>query len=231
MPWLVHVLTASGALLAWLALEAAVRSDYRAAFAWLGVATVIDAVDGWLARLVQVKDRVPAIDGARLDDIVDYLTFVFVPAWIVSQASLVPAAWILTVVAAMLLSSAYGFSQIRAKTSDFFFTGFPSYWNIVVLYLFALGWPPPVNGAVLLALAVLVFVPIGYIYPSRTPVLRTLTIVLSVVWGIACVGIIAYLPEPPRLLVWASLLFLLYYVVLSVVLHLRRAVDSHGARP
>ena len=82
----------------------------------------------------------------RLDDIVDYLTFVFVPAFMVGWWHLVPPAWSAAVIAAMLLSSAYGFSQTQAKTSDCFFTGFPSYWSIVVLYLYALRLPAPVNG-------------------------------------------------------------------------------------
>jgi phosphatidylcholine synthase len=222
VPWLVHLLTASGVLLAWWALEATIRSDYRLAFTWLGIATVIDAVDGWLARLARVKERIPAIDGARLDDIVDYLTFVFVPACIVGRSGLVPTPWIPLIVALILLSSAYGFSQTNAKTTDYFFTGFPSYWNIVVLYLWVLDWPPLVNGLVLIWLSAAVFYPIGYVYPSRTPILRTTTIVLASLWAVACAVIIWQLPDPPRVLVQTSVLFPIYYFVLSVALHRRR---------
>jgi phosphatidylcholine synthase len=223
MPWLVHLLTASSAVFAFLALAASVAGDLRQAFAWLALTTAVDAVDGWLARAVRVKERTPGLDGARLDDIVDYLTFVFVPAWIVASAGLVPAGWALPVVAAMLLSSAYGFSQTDAKSTDYFFTGFPSYWNIVVLYLVATGLAPVVNAVVLLGLAVLVFVPIAYVYPSRTPTLRGLTVGLGVLWALAALAIIWQLPAPSPWLVYGSLLYVVYYVALSLVLHARRA--------
>ena len=222
VPWLVHLLTASGAVLAWLALDATVGGRPREAFLWLAVSIAIDSVDGWFARLARVKERVPGVDGARLDDIVDYLTFVFVPAFMVGWWHLVPSAWSAAVIAAMLLSSAYGFSQTQAKTSDCFFTGFPSYWSIVVLYLYALRLAPPVNAVVLLGLAALVFVPIGYVYPSRTPTLRGLTVALGLVWGAATVALIFVLPDVPVWLQVVSLAYPVYYVMLSLALHLRR---------
>ena len=127
LPWLVHALTPSGAFLAYLALVAIIAGDLRAAFLWLTATTVIDAVDGMLARLARVKEHASLLDGARLDDIVDYLTFVFVPAFAIQHVGLLPAGaieWL--VVAAILLSSAFGFSRQDAKTADHFFTGFPS---------------------------------------------------------------------------------------------------------
>lgn len=222
MPWLVHLLTASGAVLAFLSVTDAVAGDYRRAFAWLALSTAIDSVDGALARAVRVKERLPGVDGARLDDIVDYLTFVFAPAVIVARADLLPAGWGLPVASAMLVASGYGFSQTNAKTSDCFFTGFPSYWNIVVLYLFVLGLPPLANAALLLGLAVLVFVPIGYVYPSRTPALRTLTLLLATTWALLVMVMIWRLPQPPRWLVLATLVFPAYYFGLSLVLQARR---------
>jgi len=222
MPWLVHVLTASGAVLAFLAVLDAMAGDYRRAFLWLAASTAIDSVDGALARAVRVKERLPGIDGARLDDIVDYLTFVFAPAIVVVRADLVPAGWGVPLAGAMLLSSAYGFSQSNAKTSDYYFTGFPSYWNIVVLYLFVLGLPRGVNAAVLAGFSILVFVPIGYIYPSRTPALRTLTLVLGTMWAVLVVWTIWALPLPPRALTMATLIFPAYYLILSLVLQARR---------
>jgi phosphatidylcholine synthase len=219
----VHVLTASGAVLAFLAVVDTFAGDYRRAFLWLAASTAVDSVDGALARAARVKELTPQIDGGRLDDIVDYLTFVFVPALVVGRAELVPAGWSVPVASAMLLSSGYGFSQVQAKTSDYFFTGFPSYWNIVVLYLFVLGLAPAANAAVLVGLAVLVFVPIGYVYPSRTPTLRTLTLVLGTSWAMATVAMIWTLPQPPRWLVLATLVFPAYYAVLSLALQVRRA--------
>jgi phosphatidylcholine synthase len=209
-------------VLAWLAMRATEAGDIRAAFLWLATTMAIDAVDGSLARRVRVKQRLPFIDGTKLDDIVDYLTFVFVPAWMVARLGLVPTSWAVPVAAAVLLSSAYGFSQTHAKTSDHFFTGFPSYWNIVVLYLVELGLPLPLNGILLLALAVLVFVPIRYVYPSRTPTLRGLTLALAIVWGAMCLLMIARMPARSPWLAWSSLFFPAYYTVLSIVLSRRR---------
>src|SRR4029079_7616768 len=103
---------------------------------WLFLQVAVDATDGLLARRLRVYERTPGVNGAKLDDIVDYLCYVFVPALMVWRAPLVPADWVVPVAAAMLLSSAYGFNRGDAKTSDHFFTGFPSYWNIVVFYLF-----------------------------------------------------------------------------------------------
>lgn len=216
--WLVHLYTASGVVLAFLSARAVIDHDYRAAFFWLAVQIVVDATDGTLARLARVSERTPLFNGAKLDDIVDYLTFVFVPALFVWRALIVPDAWTLTVVVAMLISSAYGFNRADAKTADHFFTGFPSYWNIVVFYLLVANWPPAVNGVILLVLAGLVFVPVRYIYPSRTVPMRAVTNVLGVAWGITMFAMIWEYPAIPRLLFWASMAFPVYYVALSLVL-------------
>jgi len=220
--WLVHLYTASSAVLALLATRAIFEYRLRDAFFWLGAAIVIDATDGVLARAARVSQRLPWFNGAKLDDIVDYLTYVFVPAVIVWRALLVPEVWTIPVASAMLLSSAYGFNREDAKTSDHFFTGFPSYWNLVVFYLYLLQAGQTFNAMVLLALAVLVFVPIRYVYPSRTPAWRGVTVGLGVLWGIALVVMVWQLPAVSPVLLWASLLFPVYYVILSLVVGWRR---------
>jgi phosphatidylcholine synthase len=220
--WAVHAFTASGAVMGLAALEATVQGDYRAAFLWMVAATAVDGVDGWLARLVHAGERAPGLDGRRLDDIVDYVTYVVVPAFLLLRAGLLPAGLGWTVASAMLLASAYGFSRTDAKTPDWFFTGFPSYWNIVALYLYVLGLPPVVNAAVLLVLAALVFVPVGYVYPSRTVMWRLPTLVFGTAWAALMLVITWRLPAVWRTAVHASLLFPLYYLVLSLVLHTRR---------
>jgi phosphatidylcholine synthase len=221
--WLVHAFTASGALLAYLALTDAIGGNFRRAFLWLVASTVVDAVDGALARLARVKERTPQFNGSKLDDIVDYLTFVFVPAFIVHGAGLLPDGPVgFIVVAAVLLSSAYGFSRDDAKTADHFFTGFPSYWNVVAVYMVAIGLAPTVNAAILFGLAVLVFVPIGYVYPSRTPQRRTLTLALGSVWAVQLLALIWLLPSPPSWLVATSFVFPAYYFALSFALHRQR---------
>ena len=220
--WTVHGYTALGAVAAFAMTIAVFHGRYRLAFILMVVATAIDATDGALARLARVKEATPSFDGARLDDIVDYLTFVFVPALLLFHADALPSGWGAGVAAAMLLSSAYGFSATDAKTEDYFFTGFPSYWNIVALYLYAAKLPPLVNAIILLVLSALVFVRIGYVYPTRTPVLRRLTIALCAVWGLMTVAIIVMLPDVPAPLLAVSLFFPIYYTVLSLALNARR---------
>ena len=219
--WLVHAYTASGAVLAFLAIRAVVLEDYRAAFFWLALQVAVDATDGTLARLARVSQRLPRFNGAKLDDIVDYLTYVFVPAFIVWRAALVPESWMLFVVSAVLLSSAYGFNTATAKTSDHFFTGFPSYWNIVVFYLLIAGFSRMTNAAILVAFVVLVFVPIRYVYPSRTVAWRPVTMVLGIVWGAAFLTMLWTYPTVSRSMFWGSLAYPVYYFALSLYLGVR----------
>jgi phosphatidylcholine synthase len=141
-------------------------------------------------------------------------------------------AWALFPVAfVVLVSSMYGFVAPDAKTSDYFFTGFPSYWNIVVLYLLLFQSSPGVNAVVLLVLSALVFVRIGYVYPSRTPTLRRLTLTFGSIWAAQLAVIILLWPSPPLWLSTSSLAFPVYYVVLSLVLHFGRVPAASGAMP
>ena len=227
--WFVHLYTASGACLAFLALTRVFYNQYQQAFVWLAVALFVDATDGVLARRFDVSRRLPHFNGAKLDDIVDYLNYVLVPACIVWNALLVPERWASAVVAAMLLASAYGFNRDDAKTTDHFFTGFPSYWNIVVFYLYLASWPAMVNAAILLGLAALVFVPVRFIYPSRTTAFQVATNTLGVIWGLQMVTMLWLMPGVPPLLFWTSLIFPLYYVVISFVLDHRRRTAAATA--
>ena len=226
--WLVHLYTASGTLLAFLALNRIFYDRYRDAFFWLILAVVVDATDGLLARRADVASRLPWFNGSKLDDIVDYLTYVFVPAFLVWHALLVPDRWSTTVVAAMLLSSAYGFNRADTKTADGFFTGFPSYWNVVVFYLYLAGWSPEANAAILIVLAALVFVPIRYVYPSRTAVWRVPTMVLGALWGLLMIAMLWQMPALSRPIFWASLVFPVYYVSLSFALDIGRRRAAQG---
>ena len=169
-----------------------------------------------MARSAKVSERLPWFNGAKLDDIIDYLCYVFVPALIIWRALLVPESWAVPVAAAMLLSSAYGFNREDAKTPDHFFTGFPSYWNIVALYIHLSGLSPVLNAVILLVLAALVFVPIRYVYPSRMPVLRMSTNVLASLWGLALVVMLWGYPDVSPALFWGSLAFPAYYLALSL---------------
>jgi phosphatidylcholine synthase len=173
---------------------------------------------------VRVKEVLPFVDGSRLDDVVDYFTYVVVPAVFIVQRELLPAAAAVPVVGLVLIASGYGFSQTAAKTPDHFFTGFPSYWNVVAFYLHVLQWPPALNAAVLVVLAVLVFVPLRYAYPSRMTELRRPTVVLGLVWGAVLLWALLNLEHAPRALLTWSLAYPAYYVAISIYLHAKRAL-------
>jgi phosphatidylcholine synthase len=220
--WIAHLYTASGAVFAFLAATNIFEHDYRTAFFWLYLQVVVDATDGVLARQLRVKQRLPWFNGAKLDDIVDYLCYVFVPALFVWRALLVPDRWSVPVAAAMLLSSAYGFNRDDAKTEDHFFLGFPSYWNVVVFYLFVARWPTELNAAILHTLAELVFVPVRYLYPSRGAVFQKPTLALGLVWGALMLVMLWQFPAVSRGVFLASLVFPIYYAALSLWLETRR---------
>lgn len=219
--WLVHLYTASGIIFALLAtLEICEpQPDARMVFIWLTIAVLVDATDGPLARRVQVKKVLPQISGRTIDDIVDFLTFTFIPMLLVARLEWVPQPVLLFVVPP-LMASLLGFANTGAKDeSGGFFLGFPSYWNIVAFYLgiaaaHGLQW---LNAIVLLALAVLTVMPVGFIYPNLAPRRWKLAIMLgALVW----LGLIAAMfpryPNPPMALVAASLLYPVFYTAVSV---------------
>jgi phosphatidylcholine synthase len=200
--WCVHALTASGAVLGVVALAQAHRGELVAAFWLLAAAMVVDAVDGTLARRARVTESAAGIDGALLDNLVDYLNYTVVPAFMLATAGLLPAGTGLAGAGLVVWVSALQFSQRDAKTSDHFFKGFPSCWNIVVFYFFVWNSPPLFNLAAVCALAGLVFVPIKYIYPSRmqhlsaSRALRATALAATGLWGLASAGLLWLYPRP-----------------------------------
>ncbi len=211
--WSVHLFTATGAVVGTMALLAIYAGAwYRAALLML-VAFSIDAVDGTLARRARVSEVIPGFDGRRLDDMVDFFNYVLVPVVFVVAAGLVPSwLWIVP----PILASAYGFSQTEAKTDDDFFLGFPSYWNIVVLYLWVLDVSPGTGAFVLTLLSVAVFVPLKYVYPSKAPRLKKTTNVLGFLWVILFAIAVAF-PDAtaPFHLAKATLAYPIYYLAIS----------------
>jgi phosphatidylcholine synthase len=222
LAWLVHLYTALGAVVAFLTIILIEQLRFQEAFWLMSLAVVIDATDGTLARAARVKETIPWFDGDRLEDIIDYANYVVVPCWLFIHANLLPPPDAIWLSSLPLLASAYGFCQKEAKTSDNFFLGFPSYWNIVAFYAYVLQLPRWVNGFAILLLSLLVFVPIKYIYPSRSPRFRALTISLGTLWSLAVLAIIYLLPDPPQSLILLSLLFPVYYALLSLWLELLR---------
>jgi len=213
--WAVHLYTATGVLTAFAALHALFAGELRAAFFWLYAAVVVDATDGVFARLADVKRHLPYFDGAKLDDIVDYLTFVAVPIVLLVETGLLTGTLGLVAACAALLASAYRFCHAEAKTADHYFTGFPSYWNIVALYFYVFQAPPRVVAVLTLILAALVFAPLRFLYPSRMTSLRGVTVGLGVLWGVAVAAILLRVPERAVGLATLSLFYPIYYTLLS----------------
>jgi phosphatidylcholine synthase len=213
--WAVHLYTATGTLAALAALVATTRGHFAVAFWCLYVAVAVDATDGALARAARVKEVVPEFDGAKLDDIVDYLTFVLVPVFLMLHAGLLEGYWGGLAAAAATLASAFRFCHASAKTADHFFTGFPSYWNVIALYLYVFEASPAFSAALTIVLAALVIVPLRFIYPSRTPQLRSLSIGLGVVWGLLLAIVLVRLPQRATVIAASSLFYPVYYTLVS----------------
>ena len=179
----VHVLTAIGAAVALFALLAATHGDWPLMFLWLGVALVIDAVDGPLARALNVAEVLPNWSGETLDLVVDYTTYVFVPAYAVAAGHLMPDTLAIPSAAAIAITGTLYFANRKMKTSDNFFRGFPAVWNLVAFYLLLLRPAPAIAAGMVTLFAVLTFVPIRFIHPFRVRRLRTVTVALLTLWA------------------------------------------------
>ncbi|GIW78530.1 MAG: phosphatidylcholine synthase [Gemmatales bacterium] len=220
--WGVHLYTGLGLVASAGMAVAIVNSSFRTVFVWMVFATLIDATDGALARLARVKEVLPGFDGRRLDDIIDYLNFTFLPILLVWRAELLPTGWEYWLVAP-LLASAYGFCQVQAKTDDGYFLGFPSYWNIVAFYLYFLQLPGPAVLGLMLTLAFLTFVPSRYLYPSQKGTLNLVTNILAAGWTVLLLLIIFDIRTPlsQRSLLILSLYFPVYYMATSWFITMR----------
>ncbi len=185
---LVHLFTALGIVCALFASLSLLSDAWEAMFAWLGLALVIDALDGTLARRFQVKRHLPRFSGDRLDLVIDYVTYVFLPALALLQAGILQGAWGLLVVSLVLISSLFHFSDTESKASDNSFVGFPAIWNLVAFYVFALGLSDVATALLALACVVLTFVPLKWAHPLRTPFLRPVTGAFVVIWALAAVS-------------------------------------------
>lgn len=220
--WCVHLFTASGAVLGLLAINAAYQHQYLSMFWLISIAIVVDAIDGTFARWIRVKSHLPAFDGALLDNIVDYLNYVMVPAVFLLVGPLLPPNARFFAAAIILLASAYQFCQADAKTKDHFFKGFPSYWNIVIFYLYFWQMSLLFNFSVVLLLTLLIFVPIKYVYPSRLEnltqslLLRRGMLGATVLWGMATLGLLFIYPQTNSTMVTISMSYLVLYAITSL---------------
>jgi len=179
LAWSVHLFTASGGVLGALALWEVGRGGFARAALYMLASLSIDAVDGTLARRVRVSERIPWVDGRRLDDVIDYLNFAIVPVvFLLAAGALVH--W--SVAALPVLASSYGFAQVDAKTEDDFFLGWPSYWNVVALYVWLLELTPATATTWVVVLSALVFVPLKYVYPSKLRRFRRTMVIGGTLW-------------------------------------------------
>jgi phosphatidylcholine synthase len=213
----VHVLTALGAALALLALLAAHRGQWAAMFGWLGVALIVDAVDGPLARALKVKDVLPRWSGDVLDLVIDFTTYVFVPGYAVAVGTLMPDGLAIVAGAVIVVTGALYFADGNMKTKDNHFQGFPAVWNVIAFYLLLMRPDPWINLAIFAALAVMTFLPIRFVHPLRVRRLRPLTLVMLAAWAVlALIAIVQGLAPAPAVSA-ALCLIAAYFLVVGFV--------------
>jgi phosphatidylcholine synthase len=182
--YLVHIFTALGVVFGFLALLATLDGKIPEAFLWLALALFIDGIDGTLARAVNVKQNTPEIDGAILDHIIDYLNYVVVPVFIFYSLEMAPEPYLLLSCVAILLVSCFTFTNTNIKTDDFYFSGFPAIWNIVVLYFYILESSEFINFIFVILFCVLTFIPFKYVHPFRVVEFRKITLMITSIWMI-----------------------------------------------
>jgi len=227
LAWLAHSYTGLGLVCALLALRALGEDRPLDVFLWLGAAFAIDATDGFFARRARVDLHTPHFSGRKLDDIIDYLNYTFVPVCFIWQQGLLSEAW-LPVLGFILLASAYGFCSEAAKTDDGYFTGFPSYWNVVAFYLYFLQPPEAIGGVVILVLALMTFWPVRYLYPTKNREAQVISLGGGILWGMLCLWLLRQ-SQPPLAWVYASLLYPAWYMGFSFWLHFTRPRQSDPA--
>jgi phosphatidylcholine synthase len=223
--WLVHFYTATGGVIGMFALFAAVNGQIREAFLLLLITMVIDGTDGIMARRARVSEVLPNFSGAEVDNVVDFLNFVWIPVFIMGTQNLLPnIVWIAVPVFAAL----YAYGQVNMKTPDAFFLGFPSYWNVVALYMFWLR-PEPFWAVFLVVFpAILTFIPTRYLYPSKNRHFQKMSWVLGAIWLWMLILLLTQ-EQPDMRLVWVSLFFPVYYMVVSFYLDLKLRRDRRRA--
>lgn len=212
----VHVFTALGAALGLLALQAVIAGDLALAFIWLGAALAVDALDGPLARRLDVGRLAKRYDGAQLDLVVDFITYVFVPAAMLLRADVMSQPWGLIAALVVTLTSALYFADTGMKTDDWWFRGFPAVWNIVLFYIVVFAPPVWLSLAVIGLATVLMFVPVLFVHPVRVRRWRGMTFAVLAVWGVVAVASV-WLGMRPGWPLQALLLFCaIYFVALGL---------------
>ncbi len=213
----VHVFTAGGVALGFLALMAAFERRWTIMFWCLGAALFIDGIDGTFARKYRVAEVLPRWSGDTLDLVVDFITYVFVPAYAIAASGLLPS--VLAIPAALLIvvTGALYFSDRDMKTPDNYFRGFPALWNAVAFYLFVLRPAPWLTAAVIIVLAVLTFVPFKFLHPFRVTRLRAVTLAALLLWGLLAAAALFYDLAPGPWIAYGLVIIAIYLVAVGLV--------------
>jgi len=209
----VHVLTACGAALALMALIFATGGHWEAMFLCLGLALIVDGVDGPLAREFKVADVLPRWSGDTLDLVVDFVTYVFVPAYAITASGLMPDALAIPAGVLVAITGAIYFADRRMKTADNYFRGFPAVWNLAAFYLYVLQPPEWVGFAGVVVLAALSFIPIRFLHPLRVRHWRWLNVALLAVWALLAIATLIAGLEPGPVVVVPLCAIALYFFV------------------
>jgi phosphatidylcholine synthase len=204
--WSVHAFTTFGIVAGFLALVAVLKNDAFTAFVWLGVALFVDGVDGSLARKARVAEYTPNFDGASLDLVIDYFTYVAVPALMIYWFNMAPldfvftgSTWSLICAVIIMAVSCYTFANVGMKSSDYYFVGFPALWNVVVLYFYLFDTGAITNLITVLALAALTFIPVKFVHPLRVTHWRRITIPMTILWAAMTLSLILAKKFPENL--------------------------------
>jgi len=212
----VHVFTAAGVALGFLALIAAFEQRWTVMFWCLGAALFVDGIDGTFARKYRVAEVLPRWSGHTLDLVVDFITYVFVPAYAIAASGLLPS--ILAIPAALLIvvTSALYFADRDMKTDDNYFRGFPALWNAVAFYLFVLKPAPWLTAALIIVLAVLTFVPFKFLHPFRVTRLRGVTLAALPLWGALAAAALFYDLDPGPWIAYGLVVIAVYFVAVGL---------------
>jgi phosphatidylcholine synthase len=213
----IHVFTACGAALAFLALILATGDHWAGMFFCLGMALVVDGIDGPLARAFKIKQVLPRWSGEQLDFVVDFVTYVFVPAYAIAASGFLPDALAIPAGLVIVITGALYFADREMKTGDNYFRGFPALWNVAAFYIYVLQPPGWLASALVALLAALTFAPIRFVHPLRVTHLRGLNIALMSAWAVlAAIAVIDNL-DPGRYVVWPLCAIAVYFFVAGFI--------------
>tara|TARA_Y100001936_G_scaffold90358_1_gene88924 strand:- start:52 stop:789 length:738 start_codon:yes stop_codon:yes gene_type:complete len=222
----IHLLTGMGIIAGFFAVIAILNDNQKEAFLWLGLAFLIDSVDGTLARKFNVKKNLPNIDGKMLDSIIDFFNYVIIPSIMIYWFRYVPDQFIIFIPAILILISIFSYVNLNILTDDNYYNGFPAIWNVVILYFYIFGTSQNINLIFLILLILLKFSPLKCIHPLRVKKLKNFSIFFSILWFITSVFLIILKGSNLNPVYEIFLMFLwvvsnIYFITVSVFKTLR----------